>query len=374
MLKKLFSRSYQVLNLIEIKKSALISNYRFFQKLYPPTKIAPVLKSNAYGHGLKLVAKFVDQEINPPFICLDSLYEAYELEGVKIKTPILIMGYTFPKNLKTFRKLRFVFPVYDLETAETINKHQPQAEIHFKIDTGMNRLGIQPKQVRNFIEKIKKLKNLKAGGIYSHLANPENKQFTRKQIKTFKEVINIFKQEGFFFQWRHISATGGSLEIKDPEFNLARIGLGFYGLSPFKKKTKLDKALKPALKLSSHIVQIKTIGAGERVSYGNGFKTKEKTKIGILPLGYYDGLDRKLSNKGLVFVKNKKCPIIGKICMNLTVINLNGPAQIRVGEKVIIHDDKTSSVNSIKNSAEICQTIPYTLLASLSETTRRILI
>jgi len=383
-IRKLVGRHYQTLNLIEISRSALIKNYRFFQNLNPQTKVCPVLKSNAYGHGLRLVAKLVDREIKPPFIGVDSLYEAYELEREKIKTPILIMGYTFPQNFKISKRLNFTFPVYDLETIEVLSQHQPEAKVHLKIDTGMNRLGIKPEEARDFIRRIKKEKKIKTAkitGIYSHLAqasNPERKSFTQKQIKIFKEVIKIFEQEGFRFKWRHIAATAGAVQIKDPEFNLARIGLGFYGLSPFPERSKLNqllkKSLKPALKLISHIVQIKEIRAGEQVSYQGSFTAKKKTKIAILPLGYYDGLDRRLSNRGTVKIKGKYCPIIGNICMNLAIVNINNVRRVRIGERVTVYDDEINSPNSIANSAQRAKTIPYTLLVNLSETTRRVLI
>ena len=380
-LRKIFGHPYQNLNLIEVSRSALLNNYHFFKRLNPKVKICPTLKSNAYGHGLKLIAQFIDQEIKAPFIAVDSLYEAYELEKIKIKTPILIIGYTFPKNFKIKKKLKFTFPAYDQETIKILDKYQPEAKIHIKVDTGMNRLGIKPEQIRDFIKSLKKIKRVQVTGIYSHLAqasDPQGKSFTKKQIKTFKEVIKIFEQEGFKFKWKHIAATAGSIQIKDPEFNLSRIGLGFYGISPFPEKSKLNqilkKSLKPALKLSSHIIQIKTINPKEQVGYNGTFTAKKKTKIGILPLGYYDGLDCRLSNKGMIKIKEKYCPIVGNICMNLTAINLNNVRHTRVGDKVTIYNNKTSSLNSIINSAKKVKTSPYNLLTNLSETTRRILI
>ncbi|MFH1561301.1 MAG: alanine racemase [Patescibacteria group bacterium] len=363
-------RQYKTLNLIEVNGKSLISNYRFFQKLHPESKIAPVLKSNAYGHGLKLVGQFVDQNIKPPFICVDSLYEAYELKKLaKVKTKILLMGYTFPENFKVRKKLDFVVPVFDQETLKVLNRHQPGIEVHLKIDTGMNRLGIRPGQARTFAKLAKKYHKIKINGIYTHLAtagDPKQKSLVQKQVKTFKEVIRIFEQEGFNFAWKHISATDGAGQIFDPEFNLIRLGIGFYGVHP-------NKSLRPALKLSSHLVQVKTINPGEIVSYGATFKAKKKTKIGILPLGYYDGLDRRLSNRGMVKTGNRLCPIIGRVCMNLTVIDLSPCPRAKVGQKVTVFDDKTQSPNSIANSARLIDTIPYVLLTGLSETTKRVL-
>jgi alanine racemase len=374
---RIFGTKYQTLNLIKVNKKALINNFRYFQKINGHKLVAPVLKSNAYGHGLVKVARLIDEHLVPPFITVDSLYEAYELRKAKIKTGPLIIGYTKPENFKIGPKIDYSIPVYDFKTAAVINRHQPRAKVHLKIDTGMNRLGIQPDQARDFARKLKKLKKLNVTGIYSHLSQATNlnKKFTLKQIKTFKSVIRIFEQEGFQFKWKHISASAGSVIGDDPEFNLVRIGLGFYGLSPFPTNTPKDKKLKnklqPALKLTSHIAQTKIISKNSEVGYGGTYKTKSKTKIGILPLGYYEGVDRRLSNKGFVKIKNNFCPIIGNICMNLTIIDLSPIPDAEIGTKVTVYSDKQNDLNNIDNSAKTAKTIPYVILVNLADSIRR---
>ena len=385
MLKKIvrdiLGKEYQTLNLIEVSKKALFNNFHFFQKQHPEALVCPVLKSNAYGHGLKLVGKFVDEEIKPPFIIVDSLYEAYELSKVKIETPILIIGYTLPANFKTWRKLNFTFPAYDEETIAALAKYQPEARIHLKVDTGMSRLGIMPGQVPDFIKLIKKYPRLQIEGIYSHLSQADNnrqKKFTEEQLKKFRWFINQFEQAGLRFKWKHLAATSGSYQIKDPEINLIRLGLGFYGISPFAKNSKINhklkKNLQPALKLTSHLAQVKEIPPKSKISYGGTFTTKKKTTVGIIPFGYYDGLDRRLSNKGKIKIKNKFSKILGRVCMNITIVDLNNVRHAKVGETVTIFDNNPESPNNIRNSAKLCQTIPYTLLVNLSETIRRRLV
>jgi len=138
---------YQTLNEITIDSSALINNYNYFQKLNPNCELCPVLKSNAYGHGLLPVARIVDTKLKAPYLMVDSLYEAYELSKQKIRTPIMIMGYTNPQNYAIWKKLPYTFTVYDLSSLEALNKYQPGAKIHIKLDTGMCRLGIQKNQI-----------------------------------------------------------------------------------------------------------------------------------------------------------------------------------------------------------------------------------
>lgn len=377
---RLSANKYQTLNLIEISKQALINNFRYFQKNNPHKNIAPVLKSNAYGHGLKTVAQFLDTQLNPAFITVDSLYEAYQLKKARIKTKPLLIGYTNPENFKTGPKIDYCLPIYDLESAEIIARFQPHAETHIKIDTGMNRLGIQPKEARSFSRKLKKIKNLKVTGIYSHFsqASELNKKFTQKQLITFKKVIKIFEQEGFRFQWKHIGATSGSIIGDDEELNLIRPGLGFYGLSPLPSDSQEDKTLAknltPALKLTSHIVGTKVVLQGTQIGYGGTFTAKTKMRLGILPLGYYEGVDRRLSNKGMVQVGNKFCSIIGRVCMNLTIIDLTSAPKAAVKDQVVVFSNQANQPNSILSTAQSAETTPYVILVNLAESIRRKLI
>jgi len=371
---------YQTLNLIEVEKEALLKNFQYFQNSNSHTKICSVLKSNAYGHGLKLIGKFVDKEIKPEFICVDSLYEAYELEKIGVETKILVLGYTFPKNFK-FRKINFHLPIFDLETLEVLNKYQPGVNVHLKIDTGMNRLGVKEDEVEDFMRSLKNFNRVNVVGIYSHLASAENineDKFTKWQINKFKKIIKYFENSGFSFQYKHLFATAGALRFKDKEFNLIRLGLGFYGISPFSTESisyrNLQYKIKPALKLITHICQLKEIEKGETVSYGRTFKAKRKMKIAILPLGYYDGVDRRLSNKGKVKIDDVYCQIIGLVCMNVTAIDVSAIKKPYVGQEVIVFDNQADSLNSIKNTADLIGSIPYEVLVSLSETTRRVLI
>jgi alanine racemase len=370
-----FRRSYQTLNLITIKSKALLDNYSFWQKQNPQAKIAPVLKSNAYGHGLELIGRFIDQKMDPSFIAVDSLYEAWKLEKAGVKTPILVIGYTVPDNFKIRKKLKFHLPVFDFETALTLLRYQPQTRLHLKIDTGMNRLGIKPNQVNQFISF---LKNHQAQeqivGIYSHLASAVSDQdFTRRQVKTFKKVIAQFEQAGFSFNWKHIAATAGSLTVKDPEFNLVRLGLGFYGYSPFSNSKKTLSKLEPALKLTSQIIQTKEVAKGEIVSYGGQFRAPKKMLIGVLPIGYYDGLDRRLSGRGQVKIGRKFCPLLGRICMNIAMVDLSGLKKPFVGQKITVISNRPKDKNSLVSLASLVDTIPYDLLVGLAESTRRVL-
>lgn len=408
-------REYQSLNVIEVNSEALKHNFHTIQNAHPEALVAPVLKSNAYGHGLKQIGKWASEVLKPPFLCVDSLYEAYELKKNNVKTPLLVLGYTFPQNFKTWKRLDNIHvPVFDLETAKVLNKHQPGINVHIKIDTGMHRLGIMPDQIDEAIKELKKLNHLNIVGIYSHLSqadNPKKPDFTKAQVVLFKKAIRQFEAAGFTFKWKHISASAAALPtllpsnklnpnyINDPEFNLIRLGLSFYGYSPFdtfdsenvsrrsslksEPQTSNLEHLQPALTLKTHIAQIKTIGQGSEVSYGGTFKAKKRMTIGVLPIGYYDGLNRKLSNIGRVMVnENNSSPVVrrpsnilGRICMNMMMIDLSDAPQASVGDSVEIISANPNAPNSIEAIAKLCDTIAYeALLSNLSETTRRVMV
>lgn len=371
--------NYQVLNEITLDKEALISNYRYFTSLNPHAQIAPVLKSNAYGHGIHEIAKLVDNSLNAPFICVDSLYEAYELYKLAINTPIFIMGYTNPVNYSVRKKLPFTFAVFDKESLISLNTHQPGAKVHIKLDTGMCRLGLRESDLDEFIKTLNKCKNIMVDGIFSHLSQadiPKSATFTSRQISKFKKMVSVFESHGYEFSFKHISATSGASYIEDPYFNLVRLGLGLYGYTPFGPHTGEGrvgrKILKPVLELTTHVAQIKEIPLGSQVGYGGTYISKQKETIAILPIGYNEGVSRLLSNKGQFTLNNGNvCDIIGTVCMNMTIVRLPRKNKVRVGDKVKIISKDQKAPNSIYRHAQLMNEIEYTILTGLHPTIKR---
>lgn len=343
--------------------------------LSPQLKIAPVLKSNAYGHGISEVTQILDP-LGAPFFCVDSLYEAYELLKLKVKTPILIMGYTNPQNLKV-KKLPFSYAIYDLETAKALNEYQKDASVHIKVDTGMHRLGVPLAELPGFVEEVKKFTNIKVEGLMSHLAaahNPEDKLF-RTQIENFTRAKEVVQKIGVSLKWTHLSANEGLLNPKTRSIilqvsNLIRPGLAVYGIC----QSIDDPNLKPVLQLTSHLAQIKRIKKGDRVGYDGTFTAEKEMTIGILPLGYYDGVDRRLSNNGVVTVDGIQCPIIGRVSMNITTVDLSNIKEPYPNQEAVIYSANAQDANSIRKSADNCQTIAYDLLVHLATSTRRVII
>ena len=377
MLGKLLRQRYHHLNKILISQSALKQNHQRLQSFHTEARIVPVLKSNAYGHGIKTVALVFDQ-LKPDFLVVDSLYEAYELTKLKVKSRILILGYTHPNNF-SIKQLPFHITVFDLEMAKSLNKHQKNCRIHIFVDTGMCREGVQIDKLQLFVQKIKKMTNLKIVGLASHFAdadNPNNDSFTQKQISNYKKALKILEQENISPQFRHISASGGAFKIRDNSFNMIRAGLASYGINPLEANDPAHDRLllKPALRFTSTLVQIKIITKGDRIGYSGTYQAKGNIKIGLLPLGYYEGVDRRLSNKGVVTINGAICSILGRVSMNMTTIDLSNVKNPRVGDKVVIYAANPSRANSLVNVAKSIGTIPYELLVRLAESIKRELV
>lgn len=357
-------RSYIPLNKIEISKDALIYNNNLLQKMHPNSGICPVLKSNAYGHGLKQVAQIFD-ELNCPFLIVDSLYEAYELHKLHIKTPILILGYTDPRNFSV-KPLPFHVAVFDIATARMLNACQKGCNVHLFVDTGMSREGISMNDLPLFLKELSSLKNLNVVGLCSHFADTDNMQsqkFTQQQIKQFKNALSLLQKYGYSPQWRHISASAGAYTINDPTFNMIRAGLAWYGIGHI--------SLKPVLQFTSTLAQIKRIKKGEKIGYNCTYTAKKDMIIGLLPAGYYEGVDRRLSNKGSVKMRNVACPIIGRVSMNMTTIDITDLPHPQIGETVVIYSSNPQDLNSIAQASQTAETIPYDLLVHLAHTVKR---
>ena len=363
--RKILRKSYASLNKIEISRPVLVRNYQALSRI-ASLRIAPVLKSNAYGHGIREVGAMLDV-YRPPFFCVDSLYEGYELLKEKVKTPILIMGYVNPDNLRV-KKLPFSYAVYDIETLRAIVRYQPHAGIHLFVDTGMNREGIPVALFENFLRDMPRAR---IEGLMSHLAyggDPDH-PFTRRQIDNFsvaKETLNAW---GIEPEWTHIAASSAILiseKYKNKLGNLGRAGLALYGIS--EKKGSVF----PVLRFSTTLVQVKSVKKGDRVGYDFSFVAERDMKIGVLPAGYNDGVDLRLFGKGGVSIRRRQCPYVGRISMNLSVVDVSAIPDAHPGDEVVIFSHHEEDENSILSSARICETIPYELLVHLHPSTRRI--
>ena len=375
---------YEPLISVEISKSRLLHNLDEFKKLSPPGGIAPVLKSNAYGHGLIEVAKILEWSGQPiPFFIVDSYFEAIALRAKHIRTPILVIGYTRPETILNARLKNVSFAVTSLETLRALARDIPppplpeggqlsislpflrpqcKSRIHLKIDTGMRRQGILPDEIGQAIDLISGDPELCLEGICSHLSDADNadESFTDAQIHIWNKAVKQFKQAFPRLKYWHLANSDGHRFTSDADANVSRLGIGLYGLSENRAFVK-ELDLKPVMEMKTVVTDVKKLKAGETVGYGNTFKAVNDMTIATIPAGYYEGIDRRLSNSGTILVGLERipCPIIGRVSMNITSIDVSKVKDPKIGDVAIIISNDANDQNSFASIAKLCGTITY---------------
>ncbi len=368
------NQAINILNTIEVSENKINRNFDLLREIAGGKLISPVLKSNAYGHGIELVGPLFDKK-EIPFICVNSFFEAKQLRNAGVKSEILIMGYVDEQNLK--EKMDFSFVIFSLEYAKKINSIYESAKVHINIETGLHREGFDILNDQNLLKEIKNLNNLRIEGVSTHLAcsNDPECQTTKLQIENFRKAKDVLLQNGISPKWFHVGGALALLNDLAGEFNVIRCGKALFGIalnttyqSGLSHATPQHEAIKKfeiTFKLKTKIAQVKEVKKGEHVGYADAFIAEKDMKIGILPIGYYDGLDRRLSNKGNMRVGEVYCRILGIVAMNITVIDLTEVKNPHVGQEVMVYSDDHSDKNSVDNVARICETLPQELVVRL---------
>jgi alanine racemase len=357
-------------NWIELSASAVEHNaQQFKQWLGQKTKIAAVIKSNAYGHGIIEMAKLYEACNNIDTLCVINLSEAIEIRQSSIKKPILVIGY-LDTDYDFIAAFDIQVALYDLEIAFQLNligkKYNKFINVHIKFDTGMSRLGIINYNLKDFIQNIAQLDWIKIKGIFSHLAESYNKNTTDNQEAVFSMVETLYTDKILPQDCiTHISNSHGSITTRHEKYNLARIGIGLYGYLQ-KHSQNMQNLLVPVLSLKTKILQIKEISKGTFIGYDGIFQAPCNMTIAILAIGYHEGLDSRLSNSGFVIVNGLFAPIIGRICMNLTTIDISNIPNCKKGQIVTILGKEGSSTISVYDWSIITKASVYNLLTKIS--------
>ncbi|MES2470711.1 MAG: alanine racemase [Patescibacteria group bacterium] len=361
---------------VYISKSAILHNYEQFKKL-SNKPVAPVLKSNAYGHGLIEVATIIE-ETKPPFIVIDSLFEAHALRNNGIKSKLFIIGYTRPSDISKAALQNVSFAITSIEALKEICEYKNHnISIHLKIDTGMHRQGVLINQVDECIAMITSSKHISLQGICSHLADADtdNSAHTESQITAWNSLVKKFKSLSSSFPSLvhfHVSNSAGHAHEKKIDSTVSRLGIGLYGLDSSDTIKKENIILKPALTMSTVISSVKTLKKNGLVGYNGTFEAPQDLTIATIPMGYFEGIDRRLSSKGFVYIKNTPCPIIGRVSMNITTIDVSAVPNVSLNDNVDVISPDNTRQNSIVAIARLCQTIPYEIAVHIPSHLRRI--
>ena len=344
---------------IELNRKALMDNYRAIRAAIPPkTKFMAVVKSNAYGHGLTQIAQLLTSDqpatlsrsdvagslvaSNYLWFGVDSIIEALHLRHEKFKNQILVLGMTLPGRIKEAAQENIILTVSSLPALMSIAKSKLRPAFHLKIDTGMHRQGFSTEELPRVIKVLKKYK-LTPTGIYTHFAFATDQfspHYTLEQLKNFKEAIKILRQAGYKNLLKHSAASGGTLLFPESHMDMVRVGMALYGYYPsLEAARQIGKkiVLSPILSWKSLVGEVKEIPSGAYVGYDLTEKVSRKTKLAVIPIGYWHGFDRGLSSVGEVLIGGLRRRIIGRVSMDMIVVDVtDGKEEVRAGDKVTV--------------------------------------
>lgn len=333
---------------VRVSLDALAHNARALRDLAAPARAAFVVKGNAYGHGIVQVARTVE-----PFahrLCVYSIEEAALLRDAGITRPIFVMGPIQSADLDEARARKVEIALWDtgsyLRAAiDSGRKRGVRVPVHVKINTGTTRLGLEPHDAHDAIEEYLRVPEIELAGIFSHLAAAEelDSPFTLGQLETFNRALEPVEEllHGANARpIRHIAASAAAMLWPQTRLDMVRIGIALYGLWPSPQTrvamngAKFD--LRPALELHSSLVAVRAVEAGTPIGYGGSYHAPKRTRIGVVPLGYADGIPRLLSNRGAFLVGGERCPIVGRVCMNMTMVDLAAAPPAKPGDEVTL--------------------------------------
>lgn len=371
-LRQIIRPKYQPFNRLEISADNLLANYAFLRSRQPQAAIFPVLKSNAYGHGLRETCSILART-DVPMVVVDSYPEA-QIVYRHFPGRVLIIG-EMPLDAYSYLRLeKTEFAVYTEAVLRRVSRYGKKARVHLFLNTGMNREGIQ--DLPSFITRNRELLDrVEISGFCSHLASADSEsELNTFQLNAFRAGLKQLRSAGYFPRWVHLGNSAGVFKLQDDSLTAFRPGLAFYGYNPLGRTEGTEKNLRPALRVLTRIVSLQELSPGESVSYNETYLAAAKTMIAALPFGYYEGLDRSLSNRasfGLITPAGKAyCRSAGQICMNISSIEL-GLNKPNIGDTVELISPDPSAPNSLQNLADLAGASTYELLVRLQANIRR---
>jgi alanine racemase len=376
-----------VLNWIEVDSVALGNNVsEFRRRLGPKVKLGAVVKSNAYGHGMLEVASVVRDRVD--WLCVNNLDEAVRLHEADARKPILIMGYVARGNLEeiVLRELRPV--VYNHETVERLeevaSRHHRRVFVHLKVETGTNRQGVVEEDIPALVGYIQDSQWLELEGLTTHFANIEDTTdhgFAEAQWSAYQRIDHAIRTDWNAVPIRHTACSAATLLFTRTHLDLARVGISLYGLWPSREtyvsclergKPTLD--LRPAMTWKSRIAQVKVVPEGGYVGYGCTYRATRPTRIAVLPVGYHEGYDRGLSSAAHVLVRGKRAPVRGRVCMNMTMVDVTDIPGAGLEDEVVLLGRQGDEHIPAEQLATWCGTISYETVSRIHPSLPRILI
>lgn len=386
---------------VEVDLGRLRQNFRNLAALVKPARVAAVVKSEAYGHGLVPVALALQDE-DLWGVCVVTPSEGSVLRGAGFVRPILVVGASFPEEMDQAVQDDLTLAVYDLEQARALSRAATRAgravKVHLKFDTGLSRLACTTESAREFYREVSSLSGLALEGAYSHLADAEglDQSYTLGQYRRFRDGLEALEQEGFFPKVRHIGASAAALLLERARLDLVRIGISLYGFWPSeetrilhhgaahdlaarlseefsdRRPAEFDTLFAPVMSYRARVVQTKWLERDTKVGYGCTFETQRRTRVAILPVGYAEGYDRHLSNCGEVLLNGRRARVLGRVCMNLMVVDVTDIEGVEQGSiATLLGQDGTARITAEEWAARV-GTIQYEVVTRIPMSIPRI--
>lgn len=363
---------------VEVNLQAIKDNFRQIKNhIGPNSDVIAVIKANAYGHGVLPVAKALLQE-GAKFFAVSSLEEGLVLREAGITIPVLIFGYIPVTAAELCVKNDLSVTIFDPQMIDELQiaarKQNKKANIHIKIDTGMGRVGIREIAVfKELLNKIQAYTNVVLEGVYTHLACSDemDKSYSMMQYKQFQsylQTLTALPQKPLI----HISNSGGIIDLPGFSHDFVRLGISLYGYYPSKDVEQSAIKLKPSMEFKTKIVYLKEVEEGQGISYGATYRTNRKSIIATLPVGYADGYNRRLSNCGVVLINGTKAQVVGRVCMDQTMVDVTDVPEVKLGDEVVLFGMQGGQCITVEEMAEQLGTINYEIVCAITNRVPRI--
>lgn len=361
----------------QVNLDAIRANLRAIRgRVGDSIRLMAVVKANAYGHGAARVAHAA-LEAGADVFGVAHIEEAVELRDAGITSPILILGMSSPEEADEIVAHNITASVCDLRLVEALEssaaKLAKRTSVHVKVDTGMGRIGIRPDSALDFVRQLSKSRSLFTEGIFTHFpcSDEEDSAFTTGQIEGFTNLLDRLTEEGIRPPIAHSANSGAVLDYPVSCMDMVRPGLLMYGCYPSPSVSR-SIAVSPALTFATRVVFIKDIDCNDSVSYGRTFRAKCKTKVATIPVGYADGFLRRLSNCGQVIVRGKRVPVIGRVCMDQTMIDVSDVSDVTVGDEVVLYGSQAGECIPVEEVSQLVETAPHDVLCAIGQRVPRV--
>lgn len=355
----------------EVDLDVIASNFRRIREVAGGAAVLPIIKADAYGHGALPVARRLVREGAIGFgVALAE--EAIELREAGVASRLLVLDGVYPRAHRSLVCARITPVVFTAEDAEAFEEASLGARvpIHVKVDTGMSRLGVPARDLTTFLDALARCPSLVVEGVMTHLASADDDpEFTRVQLARFGDALDQIRARGHRPTIVHAANSAGTLLRPDARFDLVRPGIALYGHSGSDVATP---GLATAMTLRSALISVRTIGAGESVGYGGTFRASRESRIATVPIGYADGYFRALSNRGVVLVRGTRCPVAGRVSMDLLGVDVTDVASAIVGDEVVLLGKQQGAEVTVEELARAAGTVPYEIFTNVSRRVPRV--